>query len=150
MGSVTPSARKAVMERDGDCRAIGVLPDECHGRHDLHHVLPRHMGGGNRQKNLIRVCQRHHARIHHPDHEAEAVAAGLLKLGPIRRRKNKKLPPPTVPYRSTTLVDAMSGPYAPQTPSFVIPVGRSDKALHSHNGCVYPPYSPSKSGSPNG
>lgn len=129
------------MARDGDCRARGLLPGDCHGEHDLHHVLPRSMGGGNRQKNLIRVCRRHHDRIHHPFHEAAAVAAGLLRLGPVRRKKKK---PPVVPYRSTSLADAwpptMSAPYAPQTPSFVIPVGRSDKNPHGANGCVYPPY----------
>ena len=60
--TLTPRKRKKVISRDGHrcavpgCRSARNL--------DVHHIRPRHLGGGNEDWNLITLCSGHH-RAHH-------------------------------------------------------------------------------------
>lgn len=139
MASLSKSAQRSVRARDRTCRAAEHLPDECSERHDIHHILPRSMGGRNRQKNLLYVCRHHHDLIHDHRHQAVAVAAGLLRLAPLIVHAPK-------PDKQRS--EVMSGAYAPQSPpKLVKPTPQYDEIEWRSPdgrvfviGAVYPPY----------
>jgi 5-methylcytosine-specific restriction endonuclease McrA len=64
-------ARKAALQRDGSCTVALLLGGECHGRLDVHHIVPRSAGGTDELDNLLVVCAAHHPQV-------EALRRALL------------------------------------------------------------------------
>ena len=61
--SIPPATRRAVLRRDrGRC----VVPGCRNSRHvDVHHVVPRAVGGGHAAPLLATMCSTHHHAVHH-------------------------------------------------------------------------------------
>ena len=72
-----------VLDRDGDCQGPRRgAPERCGGKMEVHHLLPRGMGGTSDPAihdldNLMLLCSVHHAWVE--SHRAEAYELGLLK-----------------------------------------------------------------------
>ncbi|MEP6860053.1 MAG: DUF222 domain-containing protein [Deltaproteobacteria bacterium] len=59
---VAPKVRRFVMLRD---RRRCVVPGCRASRHiDVHHIVPRHLGGGHEAENLTLLCSGHHRALH--------------------------------------------------------------------------------------
>lgn len=71
-----PAIYAAVVRRDQDCRAKGVIPGVCQGRHDPHHVWRKGQGGPDHKDNLVLLCRFHHNWVH--NHVAMSVDFGFL------------------------------------------------------------------------
>jgi 5-methylcytosine-specific restriction endonuclease McrA len=76
---VNPTARAAVLARDGRCMFAEATLDAgpCAGPLHVHHVRPRSRGGGDEPANLVSLCGQHHAWVH--AHPAAARQAGLTR-----------------------------------------------------------------------
>lgn len=62
---VTPEVYQAVMRRDRACVASpAVFGVACQGRTHWHHRLPVEHGGPSTVPNGLRLCARHHDRVH--------------------------------------------------------------------------------------
>ena len=59
---VAPKVRRFVTLRDGNrCKVPGCRA----ARHiDVHHIVPRHLGGGHEPENLTLLCSGHHRALH--------------------------------------------------------------------------------------
>lgn len=77
MADVLPSSRRAVFARDGYTCQATALGGDCDADLTIHHLLPRHSGGSNRQGNLLTVCDGHHTAIHQD--EARAAKLDLIR-----------------------------------------------------------------------
>jgi hypothetical protein len=74
--TIPPSVRREVMARDGHrCRTAG-----CGGAHflDVHHIVPRALGGTNDPENLATLCSACHRMIHE---RVDGSAAWPLRRG---------------------------------------------------------------------
>ena len=60
--TVTARQRRRIAHRDKACGADG-----CRSRHrlEVHHRLPRHLGGTNHDDNLVLLCWYHHHIVIH-------------------------------------------------------------------------------------
>lgn len=71
---VSGRLRRMVLARDRHCAfpgcgiAAGV---------DVHHLVPRALGGDNRLDNLITLCRSHHRRVHELDLHLERTSCGV-------------------------------------------------------------------------
>ncbi len=73
---VTPEVYALVMDRDRACVAHCLFGAACSGRAVWHHRLPVEKGGPSTVSNGVRLCQRHHDRVHTYRHTAYSL--GLL------------------------------------------------------------------------
>ncbi|MCK9496520.1 MAG: hypothetical protein M0R75_13630 [Dehalococcoidia bacterium] len=71
------AAKVAHLALEPGCRGPRLcLPGRCWGRLDVHHVIPRGMGGGKDYGVYATLCRAHHDWTE--THRAEARALGLL------------------------------------------------------------------------
>jgi 5-methylcytosine-specific restriction endonuclease McrA len=71
--TIAPSVRAAVLERDGHrCRAPGCGTSRFL---ELHHLVPRRLGGAATIDNLVTLCRRCHRFLHTRDDLAAATAS---------------------------------------------------------------------------
>ena len=60
---VDPKFYDAVRARDGVC-LWGMKAQDCEGRLEVHHIIPRGRGGDDVLSNGITLCQKHHQMAH--------------------------------------------------------------------------------------
>ena len=100
--SIPPATRRAVLRRDrGRC----VVPGCRNSRHvDVHHVVPRAVGGAHAQALLVTMCSTHHGAVHHGRLWLEGDAIRGLSFTHADGRPYGQLPaddaPPSPPGRS--------------------------------------------------
>jgi 5-methylcytosine-specific restriction endonuclease McrA len=75
--TIPAKVRRSVLERDGGCKARGLVPGRCHGRAEVHHLRRRSQGRDDSTDNLIAVCSFHHQWI--TEHPKDAHDLGLAK-----------------------------------------------------------------------
>jgi hypothetical protein len=58
---IPPSVRRKILIRDGHrCRVPGCRSTNI----DVHHLVPREMGGSHDESNLVALCEGHHLAVH--------------------------------------------------------------------------------------
>ena len=71
---ITPDVRMEVKIRDnGMCALCGNMSTE------LHHVLPRSLGGMGKPKNLISLCKQHHTDYHQGSEKISIAIDNYMK-----------------------------------------------------------------------
>src|SRR5690348_13547882 len=75
----SPAYRELVLKRDGfRCRQCGVRCDRREA--DVHHLIPRSLGGSDDPSNLITLCDGCHA-AHHPNLQVKLSRRLIEKWG---------------------------------------------------------------------
>lgn len=95
--------RLQALERDG------FICQECHERKEfmeVHHKIPRKMGGLDILDNLITLCRKCHFHLHSKDNTTDKVNITWLsqvadpEIQPIQRQLDQGYDPPTNPYEN--------------------------------------------------